>query len=99
MKRTQIYLEESQDRRLAARAADTGRTKSDLIRDAIDRYFDEDDEAQAMARFRDGLHGTAGIAPYLPSGDSYVAGLRRTDRARERLYQTELSKSANRAGC
>ncbi|HSH62251.1 MAG TPA: CopG family transcriptional regulator [Acidimicrobiales bacterium] len=37
MKRTQIYLDEELDQRLAARAAETGRTKSDLIREAIDR--------------------------------------------------------------
>lgn len=34
--RTQIYLTDVQERALAARAKETGRTKSDLIREAID---------------------------------------------------------------
>jgi hypothetical protein len=34
VRRTQIYLDEEQDRRLAERARATGRTKSDLIREA-----------------------------------------------------------------
>jgi Arc/MetJ-type ribon-helix-helix transcriptional regulator len=36
MRRTQIYLDEEQDRRLAARARADGTTKSALIREAID---------------------------------------------------------------
>ena len=40
MKRTQIYLDERQDQKLAERAATTARTKSDLIREAIERYLD-----------------------------------------------------------
>lgn len=87
VKRTQIYLEESQHRQLAARAAGTGRTKSDLIRDAIDRYLGADDEDHALACFRAGLRGTAGIAPYLPSGVEYVAELRETDRVRDETLE------------
>lgn len=36
VKRTQIYLSEQQDRELQRRATKSGRTKSDLIREAID---------------------------------------------------------------
>lgn len=39
MKRTQIYLEEEQDRRLERRARATAVTKSALIREAIDRFL------------------------------------------------------------
>lgn len=39
MRRTQIYLDEEQDRRLAARARADGITKSAVIRQAIDQFL------------------------------------------------------------
>lgn len=39
MRRTQIYLDEDQDRRLQARARADGITKSALIREAIDQFL------------------------------------------------------------
>jgi Ribbon-helix-helix protein, copG family len=38
MNRTQIYLSPAQQKILKSMAARTGRTQSDLIRDAIDRF-------------------------------------------------------------
>jgi predicted transcriptional regulator len=38
MNRTQIYLNPEQQKALKAMAARTGRTQSELIRDAIDRF-------------------------------------------------------------
>ena len=38
MNRTQIYLSPAQQKALKAMAARTGRTQSELIRDAIDRF-------------------------------------------------------------
>ena len=38
MNRTQIYLSPEQQKALKAMAASTGRTQSELIRDAIDRF-------------------------------------------------------------
>jgi predicted DNA-binding protein len=80
VKRTQTYLDEELDQRLAARAAETGRTKSDLIREAIDRYMrDPDDQAARLARFRAASNANAGKLPRLPSGVEYAAEIRRTD--------------------
>lgn len=83
MKRTQIYLEEEQDRRLSERATVSGATKSALIREAIEEYLNgPDDEAKAIARFKAALKKAAGTAPYLPSGRVYVERLRAIDRRR-----------------
>jgi hypothetical protein len=83
--RTQIYLADEQDRALTARARDSGRTKSALIREAIDRYLEPDDGGQAgLARLRGAVADVSGTAPYLPAGASYVDELRTADRLRER---------------
>jgi predicted DNA-binding protein len=85
VKRTQIYLDEAQSAALAERAAAQGRTKSDLIREALDHYLKQevDDRAERLARFRAGVHAAAGAAPYLPPGDVYVRELRANDLARQ----------------
>ena len=41
MNRTQIYLSPAQQKALKAMAARTGRTQSQLIRDAIDRFVSQ----------------------------------------------------------
>jgi predicted DNA-binding protein len=84
MKRTQIYLEEAQDERLGRRATAEGVTKSTLIREAIDEYLGtREDEAQKLDRLRAALRESAGIAPYLPDGASYVDEVRRADVGRQ----------------
>jgi predicted DNA-binding protein len=89
VRRTQIYLDDDQDAALAERARRAGRTKSSLIRDAIDVYLDDDEdgEAGALARMRAAIDDAAGIAPYLPAGDTYVEELRRRDVDRQALLQ------------
>ncbi len=64
MIRTQIQLNDKQERALRNRAADEGRSMADLIRDGVDRLLvdqgDQDTEAvkrrsiDALGRFRSG---------------------------------------------
>ena len=83
MKRTQIYIEEAQDERLSIRAKEVGRTKSELIRDAIDEYFGAGESRKIrLDRFRSALGATFGISPDLPSGAEYVETLRQKDSER-----------------
>jgi hypothetical protein len=91
MHRTQIYLGDEQETQLAARARQLGRSRSDLIREAIDRYLQSDtsvDSPHAVAQFRVAVLAAAGSAPDLPSGRDYVAGLRSVDEARRHEDQS-----------
>ena len=93
MKRTQIYLDGEQAKRLSRRAALRGTTASKMIREAIDQYLAEPgDEAERLARYRTALDEAFGAAPYLPPGGAYVDELRHADAARER----ELTERAGR---
>jgi predicted transcriptional regulator len=87
VRRTQIYLDEEQDRRLSEQALASGRTKSDLIREAVDRYLDTPlTEEERLARFRAAADAAFGVASYLEDGATYVRKLRDVDRRRaERL--------------
>lgn len=85
-RRTQIYLDDEQDRQLVDRAREVGRTKSALIRDAIDAYLaPTSSEDGALAGLRAAVNDAAGAAPYLPSGVDYVEELRAVERERERV--------------
>ena len=85
VKRTQIYLDERQADELGRRAAVRGTTASKMIREAINQYLAEPDDApQRLARYRAALDDSFGIAPHLPDGASYVDELRGADRARQR---------------
>jgi hypothetical protein len=84
VKRTQIYLDDSQDADLARRAAAEGVTKSALIRRAVDEYLDNDaDAGLRLARFRAAVDAVAGAAPDLPEGSIYVERLRALDANRQ----------------
>lgn len=85
VRRTQIYLDDQQDRALSERASVLGRTKSALIRDALDAYLAPAGDAQAkLARLRAAVAAASGVAPYLPGGSDYVSELRQADLERER---------------
>jgi hypothetical protein len=84
LKRTQIYLDADQDEQLGRRANAEGTTRSALIRRAIDRYLQgEEDRTLPLARFQGALEEAAGTAPYLGDGARYVEDLRSADRSRE----------------
>jgi predicted transcriptional regulator len=84
--RTQIYLDDEQERKLADRARQIGRTKSALIRDAVDAYLSPaSGEESALAGLRAAVNDAAGAAPYLPSGVDYVEELRAAEQERRRM--------------
>jgi predicted transcriptional regulator len=88
MKRTQIYLEADQDRRLAKRATATGTTKSNLIREAIDAYLASSaSDAARLAQFRAALDEVASAPVTLPDGRSYVERMRAGDEQRQRSIE------------
>jgi hypothetical protein len=65
MTRTQIMLDDRQMELLAERAAATGKSKSELIRLAIDRVYDADADArrrrEALERFSGWAREWAGV--------------------------------------
>ena len=93
MKRTQIYLDEGQDRELSRLARATGATKSELIRRAVERLLrPADDETLRLKRFRRAVDAAAGRAPDLPEGRVYVEGLRRVDAQRQRELEARRDR-------
>ena len=93
VKRTQIYLDDWQDHRLAERANAEGSTKSSLIRRAIDEFLRGEPEAGVrLERFRTAVREASGVAPYLPEGTAYVEELRRLDAARQEASDPDPSR-------
>ena len=85
VKRTQIYLEESQATRLARRANAAGVTTSRLIREAISEYLaDDEGSASEVERQRRALDEAFGSIPRLPEGKVYVESIRADEAERER---------------
>ena len=73
---------------LTKRAAATGRTKSDLIRQAIDALLEQrDDDAQELARFKAAMKYIAQHPLSLPDGRTYVKQLRAADNETERRLE------------
>jgi Ribbon-helix-helix protein, copG family len=84
VKRTQIYLDDTQSDQLSRRAAAEGLTKSALIRRAVDAYLDDEgDEELRLTRFKVAVEAVAGAAPDLPQGSLYVERLRALDVQRQ----------------
>ena len=83
MKRTQIYLDEHQDERLAHRARSAGITKSTVIREAIEEYLAKPDEDARFSELRAVLDELARKPLPLPGGAAYVDALREADALRD----------------
>jgi predicted DNA-binding protein len=95
MKRTQIYLDEVHDRALANRARAAGRTKSELIREAIGEFLAGDGgKDESLARFREALREASGVALHLPAGAEYVDRSRSGDERREQDLQKRRDRPA-----
>lgn len=90
VERTQIYLTKRESTALAKAARETGLTKSQLIRDAIEaKYLTTQNEELV-----DALKRTAGLwADRTETGEEYVERIRRGGRL-ERLYR-EADQRAN----
>jgi hypothetical protein len=72
MKRTQIYLSDGEAGELRRRAAESGRTVSDLIREAIDHVY-----LRGQHRVATTLQDTRGAwGRGRPTGSAYVERLR-----------------------
>lgn len=73
MRRTQIYITDEQERLLAARAADGGVAKAEVIRRILDRALGLADEPEAR---REAIRATAGLLPDADDWPEWLAGVR-----------------------
>ncbi len=88
VERTQIYLTQRQQRELERRAISSGRTKSDLTREALDAFLTlELSKDEWQRRWREAVDAIAGIAPYLPEGDAHAQELRDADIQRNEGFE------------
>lgn len=74
---TQIYITEEQERRIAARAADAGVPKAEVIRRMLDEGLGVDDGAEERRR---AIRATAGALPDADDWENPGAGARRRRR-------------------
>jgi len=76
MERTQIYLTRALRDALDQRARDTGRTRSELIREALERIYLQDDDDRRR-RLRAALTRSAGAwSREDETGEAYTEGIR-----------------------
>jgi Ribbon-helix-helix protein, copG family len=83
MQRTQIYITAEQERRIAARAADAGVSKAEVIRRLLDQGLGLDDGTAERRRL---IESTAGIAPDADGWETWLHRVR-GDGAGARLEQ------------
>jgi hypothetical protein len=73
MRRTQIYITDEQERGIAARAADAGVSKAQVIRRMLDEGLRIDDGAESRRR---AIRATAGALPDADGWEAWLAGVR-----------------------
>jgi hypothetical protein len=76
MRRTQIYLTEEQGRVLEGRSRATGRTISQLIRDAIDGMYAQGREMSRADRVRLARRTAGAWTEFAETGAEYVERIR-----------------------
>lgn len=74
MKRTQIYLDDDQDRRLQARARADGTTKSAVIRAAVDQFLTRRSRRADLQAHLDATFGSMQRIE-IPSRDEWDRGV------------------------
>jgi len=80
MRRTQIYLDDRQRRQLDRVAKGTGRTVSELIREAIDAHYAAAPKEDFLAALRAGAFGVWKARSDLGPTDTYLRRVRRGKR-------------------
>jgi len=76
MRRTQIYLEEGQTRRLQEIAAARGKSTAWVVRDAVNRYLAEAEQSESENPIRDFIGSVEGLPPDAAENhDHYVYGV------------------------
>jgi predicted DNA-binding protein len=80
MRRTQIYLDDRQRRKLDRVAKRTRRTVSDLIREAVDARYAATPKEDFLDALRTGAFGVWKERPDLGPTDTYVRRIRRGNR-------------------
>jgi Ribbon-helix-helix protein, copG family len=80
MRRTQIYLTEAQGRLLEGRSRATGRSVSQLIREAVDGTYVRGRETSRAERVRLARKAAGAWAKFAETGEAYVERIRGTRR-------------------
>jgi|GEM_PF-627901 len=100
MRRTQIYLDETQATELADRARRIGTTSSHIIREAIVEYLaaaDRDDDSIVLARQRAALDAAFGTMTRVPDSETYLADIRRGEVERQAMLEEHWAAPHHRA--
>jgi len=97
VRRTQIYLDDDQHRWLDEQASRQRRTKSELIREAVDRLIGggRQDADNRLRRFQAAVDASFATVPDLPPGRDFVEDARATDHDRDRLVEDRWDLSSS----
>ncbi len=97
VRRTQIYLDDDQHRWLDEQARRQRRTKSELIREAVDRLIGggRQDADNRLGRFQAAVDASFATVPDLPPGRDFVEDARATDHDRDRAVEDRWDLSSS----
>ena len=97
VRRTQIYLDDDQHRWLDEQASRQRRTKSELIREAVDRLIGggRQDTDTRLGRCQAAVDASFGAVPDLPPSQDFVEDARAMDRDRDRAVEDRWDLSSS----